>query len=154
MAALALTSPAFEDGGPIPREYGYTERNVNPPLSVRGAPDEAQSLALLVDDPDAREPAGKVWDHWVVWNLPADIETIPEGFDPATVGASEGQNDFGEHGYGGPNPPDREHSYRFRLYATDRRLDLGANATKADVENELAGRVLGSVTLEGTYAPG
>jgi Raf kinase inhibitor-like YbhB/YbcL family protein len=151
---MELTSTAFADGEPIPREYGYTGRNVNPPLSVRSVPEGTETLALLVDDPDAREPAGKVWDHWVVWNLPADIEEIPEGFDPATVGATAGQNDFGEHGYGGPNPPDREHCYRFRLYATDRRLELDPNATKADVENELAGTVLDSVTLEGTYAPG
>jgi len=153
MPPLELTSPAFEHGGPIPREYGYTERNVNPPLSVGGVPEGSESLALLVDDPDAREPAGKVWDHWVVWNVPPDIERISEDWDPAGVGASDGQNDFGEHGYGGPNPPDREHSYRFRLYATDRRLELDPNATKADVEDALAGRVLDSTTLEGTYAP-
>lgn len=153
MTDLALTSPAFEDGAPIPREYGYTERNVNPPLRISGVPDETESLALVVDDPDAVEPAGKVWDHWVVWNLPPETEEIDEAFDASDSGAVEGQNDFGESGYGGPNPPDGEHTYEFRLYALDKTLSLGRGAKKAEFEDTATGHVLASTRLTGTYAP-
>lgn len=151
MAPLQLTSPVFENGEPIPREYGYTERNVNPPLEIDGVPDDANTLALVVDDPDAVEPAGKVWDHWVVWNIDPQSETVPEDWDAAE--AIEGQNDYGDDGYGGPNPPDREHSYRFRLYALDEQVTLDAGATKDDLLRAVAGHVVDEATLEGTYAP-
>lgn len=151
--ALALTSPAFEDGGPIPEEYGYTERNVNPPLAIDGVPDGAVALALVVDDPDAVEPAGKVWDHWVVWNVDPGTIDIPEDWDPIAAGAREGRNDYGEQGYGGPNPPDREHTYRFELYALDSTLDLAAESTAQDVRTAAEGAILETGALEGTYAP-
>ncbi|MFB6147153.1 MAG: YbhB/YbcL family Raf kinase inhibitor-like protein [Halobacteriaceae archaeon] len=148
---LQLTSPTFDDGAPIPDQYGYTARNVNPPLHVAGVPAAAASLALVVDDPDAVEPAGQVWDHWVVWNVDPDTTTVPEDWDAA--GAVEGQNDYGEVGYGGPNPPDREHTYRFVLYALDVTLDLDRGATKDDLEDAIDGHVLADATLTGTYAP-
>ncbi|MFB6128601.1 MAG: YbhB/YbcL family Raf kinase inhibitor-like protein [Halorhabdus sp.] len=151
MAPLELTSPAFDDGEPIPREYGYTERNVNPPLVVEGVPEDAASIAIVMDDPDALEPAGKIWDHWVVWNVPPGMGTIPEDDDAAT--ATEGRNDFGETGYGGPNPPDGRHTYRFVAYALDTTLSLGPGATKDDLETAVEGHVLAEATLEGTYAP-
>jgi hypothetical protein len=153
MPELRLSSPAFEDGAPIPEEYGYTERNVNPPLEVAGVPDGAESLALVMDDPDAMEPAGKVWDHWVVWNVPPGTSEIPEGWDPAADGATEGENSWGETGWGGPNPPDREHTYRFVVYALDTTLDLPPSATKADLQDAATGHLLEDATLEGTYAP-
>ncbi|MFB6155327.1 MAG: YbhB/YbcL family Raf kinase inhibitor-like protein [Haloferacaceae archaeon] len=149
--ALRLTSPAFDDGGAIPRKYGYEEQNVNPPLSIAGVPDGAESLVLLMDDPDAVEPAGKVWDHWTVFDVPPDLAEIPEGWSPSD--AVEGQNDYGGRGYGGPNPPDREHTYRFRLYALDTALSLGEEATKDHVETAMSGHVLAETQLEGTYAP-
>ncbi|MEF8842371.1 MAG: YbhB/YbcL family Raf kinase inhibitor-like protein [Haloarculaceae archaeon] len=153
MTDLELTSPAFGDGEPIPREYGYTERNVNPPLRVSGVPEGTASLALVVDDPDAVEPAGKVWDHWLVWNVPPGTEEIPADWDPGAVGAVEGQNDFGETGYGGPNPPDREHTYEFRLYALDATLDLGTDARRDGFEDAATGHLVASAGLSGTYAP-
>ncbi|MEF8838050.1 MAG: YbhB/YbcL family Raf kinase inhibitor-like protein [Haloarculaceae archaeon] len=149
--ALSIASPAFDHGDPIPREYGYTEANVSPPLDIGGVPDAAASLAIVVDDPDAVEPAGKVWDHWVVWNVDPEIGRIPEDWDAA--GATEGRNDYGEAGYGGPNPPDREHTYRFVCYALSDRLDLPDGATKADLEVAMEGLVLDEAILEGSYAP-
>jgi len=149
VAELRLESPAFDDGERIPEEYGYTETNVNPPLEIDGVPDDAESLALIVDDPDAREPAGKVWDHWIVWNVPLKRTTIPEGWTPDE--ATEGTNDFGEHGYGGPNPPDREHTYRFRLFALDTTLDLGSDTDADSLESAIEGHVLEAAHLEGTY---
>ncbi|MFB6152642.1 MAG: YbhB/YbcL family Raf kinase inhibitor-like protein [Halodesulfurarchaeum sp.] len=151
MPDFTLESPAFTDGGPIPERFGYTNRNVNPPLEWEGVPEGTASLALVMDDPDAVEPAGKIWDHWVVWNVDPTRGSIPADWDPR--GAIEGQNDFGETGYGGPNPPDREHTYVFTLYALEASLDLPAGSTKADLEDAMAGTVLDEATLEGTYAP-
>jgi len=150
MCALELSSPAFADGEPIPREYGYTERDVNPPLLIEGVPEEAESLVLLMDDPDAVEPAGKVWDHWVVYDVPAETREIPEDWDAEGV---EGRNDYGEVGYGGPNPPDGRHTYRFRCYALDRELTLSGVESKDTVEAAMDGHVLAEATLTGTYAP-
>ena len=140
MTGVTLTSPAFDGGDSIPDRYGYTEEDVNPPLSVDGMPEEAVSLLLLVDDPDAVEPAGHIWDHWLMWDVSPDRETIPEDWSPES--ATEGQNDYGEQGYGGPNPPDREHAYRFRLYALDTELGLSAAATPDDVADAVTGPIL------------
>lgn len=149
--ALHLTSPAFGAGETIPDQYGYRNANVSPPLRISGVPEGTETLALVVDDPDAMKPAGKVWDHWVVWNVPAETADVAEGSVPE--GATEGRNSYGERGYGGPNPPDREHTYRFVLYALDTTLGLDAGATKADLEAAIEGHVLGETTLTGTYAP-
>ncbi|WP_049888131.1 MULTISPECIES: YbhB/YbcL family Raf kinase inhibitor-like protein [unclassified Natrinema] len=149
MGEFTLESQAFDDGDRIPEEYGYTETNVNPPLEIRGVPDDAETLALIVDDPDAIEPAGTVWDHWIVWNVPPETGTIPEDWDAAD--AIEGTNDFGERGYGGPNPPDREHTYRFRLFALETSLDLEPDAAAADLESTIEEHVLEQARLEGTY---
>lgn len=151
MTQLTISSPAFRDGDPIPDEYGYTEQNVNPPFRISGVPGEAETLAFVIDDPDAVEPAGKVWDHWVVWNVPPEREEIPEDWDADD--AVEGRNDYGEQGYGGPNPPDREHTYRIRLYAVDTELELGRRADADDLRDALEGHVVDEATLEGTYAP-
>ncbi|MEF8774235.1 MAG: YbhB/YbcL family Raf kinase inhibitor-like protein [Halobacteriales archaeon] len=148
---MELTSPAFSDGDPIPEQYGYTEANVNPPLDVDGVPDGAVSLVLVMDDPDAVEPAEKVWDHWVVWNVDPNTSRIPE--DWSATGATEGRNDYDERGYGGPNPPDRPHTYRFRLYALDAEPAIEAGATKDDLQAAMEGHVLAESELTGTYAP-
>jgi len=148
---MRLSSPAFDDGAPIPEEYGYEAENVNPPLTVEDVPADAVSLALVVDDPDAREPAGKVWDHWVVWNVDPEIDVIPRDWDAAD--AVEGQNDYGERGYGGPNPPDREHTYRFRCYALADDLDLASGSSKDDLETAMEGSRLAEAEYTGTYTP-
>lgn len=149
--SLSLASPAFDDGDRIPEEYGYDHRNVNPPLRISGIPSETSSLTLIMDDPDAVEPAGKVWLHWLVWNIPQDTTALPEGWEPTT--AIEGTNDFDETGYGGPAPPDREHTYRFKLYALETELDLDSSADKAAVGSAMAGHILAQTQLEGTFAP-
>ena len=153
MSDFRLESPEFEDGEAIPERYGYTEQNINPPLTISGVPDTAESLALIVDDPDAREPAGKIWDHWIVWNISPDTQTIPEDWDVSGSGASEGRNDYGETGYGGPNPPDGEHTYQFRLYALSEPLDLASNASKDEVEQAAEEKVIDKARLQGTYSP-
>ena len=148
MGNLKLTSSAFSDGGEIPRECGYKNGNKVPPLTVSGIPEGTKSLALIMDDPDAMEPAGKVWVHWVVWNM--DLTFLPsiENLDKI-----EGMTDFGEVGYGGPAPPDKRHTYVFKLYALDSELDLPTESTKADVEKAMEGHILEQTQLTGTYAP-
>ncbi|MFB6255926.1 MAG: YbhB/YbcL family Raf kinase inhibitor-like protein [Haloplanus sp.] len=150
---MELSSPAFRDGDPIPEGYGYTERNVNPPLEIAEIPSAAESLVVVVDDPDAVDPAGKVWIHWLVWNLNPTRKRIPADWSTDASTAVEGENDYGEVGYGGPNPPDREHTYRFRLFALDDTLDLSAGAPLDDLERAMEGHVIESTMYEGTYAP-
>ncbi|WP_394740387.1 YbhB/YbcL family Raf kinase inhibitor-like protein [Natronococcus roseus] len=149
MATLTLTSPAFDDGERIPERYGYDEANINPPLEIEGVPDEAESLALIVDDPDAVEPAGAIRDHWIVWNVPLEIETIPEDWDADD--AAEGTNDFGDVGYGGPSPLDREHTYRFAVFALDTTLELGPETDADGLRSAMSGHVLAQGQLEGRY---
>ncbi len=151
MANLDLSSPEFSHGEAIPKKYGYTEENVNPPLEISGVPEGTESLALVMDDPDAIEPAGKVWDHWVVWNIEPNTSQIGE--DEIPPGSVEGKNDYGERGYGGPNPPDKEHTYRFKLYALDDTVDLPPKSTKEKLEKEMEDHIIEKTVLEGTYSP-
>jgi len=146
-----LTSSKFSDGEAIPEKYGYKRENVNPPLKIKGVPDSAGSLALVMDDPDAMKPAGKVWDHWVVWNIDPDTTIIKEGQAPK--GATEGKNDYGENVYGGPNPPDGEHTYNFKLYALDTTLDIPSGSTKKDLEKAMMGHIIDKTKLTGTFKP-
>ena len=146
---MQLTSDAFSDGGEIPREYGYKNGNKVPPLTVSGIPEGTKSLALIMDDPDAMGAVGKVWVHWVVWNLTCFADGKPDFSSPA----KQGMTDFGEVGYGGPAPPDKRHTYVFKLYALDSMLDLSKESTKADVEKAMEGHILEQTQLTGTYAP-
>ena len=147
MTNLQLTSSAFSDGGEIPRKCGYKNGNEKPPLTINGVTEGTKSLALIMDDPDAMGAVGKVWVHWVVWNIDpttTELENLTE----------EGTTDFGEEGYGGPAPPDKRHTYVFKLYALDCNLDaFPYNETKADVEKAMEGHILEQATLTGTYAP-
>ena len=149
MGNLKLTSSAFSDGGEIPREYGYKNGNKVPPLTVSGIPEGTKSLALIMDDPDAMGAVGKVWVHWVVWNLTWFADGKPDWSRPT----KQGMTDFGEVGYGGPAPPDKRHTYVFKLYALDTELDLPDKSTKADVEKAMEGHIVDQATLTGTYAP-
>ncbi len=151
MSELKLTSLEFSEGEKIPRKYGYTNENINPPLEISGVPDNTRSLALVMDDPDAMEPAGKIWDHWVIWNINPEIKIIEE--DDTPEGSIEGKNDYKKLGYGGPNPPDKEHTYIFKLYALDTELDLSKGSTKDDLEDAMKGHVIDKTKLTGTYAP-
>ena len=160
MGNLKLTSSAFSDGGEIPRECGYKNGNKEPPLTVSGTPDGTKSLALIMDDPDAMGAVGKVWVHWVAWNIDPTIE-LDDVVDHLSI---EGMTDFGEVGYGGPAPPDKRHTYVFKLYALDCTLDLPvethvegqgwmSSSTKADVEKAMEGHIIEQTQLTGTYAP-
>ncbi len=158
MTKLELTSPAFSDGGEMPREYGYKHGNITPPLKIKCAYTRIKSLALIMDDPDAMEPAGKVWVHWVVWNIdPLALKQFPyppyQSQTPEIEYNDKGMNDFGEVGYGGPAPPDKRHTYVFKLYALDSILDLPEGSTKSELEKAMEGHIIEQTTLTGTYAP-
>ena len=151
MTNLQLTSSAFSHGDEIPRKFGYKNGNISPPLTIDKIPSNAKSMALIMDDPDAMGAVGKVWVHWVMWNInPTTIE-VKESMTPS--GSVEGMTDFGEVGYGGPAPPDKRHTYVFKLYALDSVLDLSSESSKADVEKAMEGHIIEQATLEGTYAP-
>jgi hypothetical protein len=150
---FTLESPDFADGDALPRRCGYEAANVNPRLAFDDVPADAASLALIVDDPDAEPVAGKIWDHWVVWNVPPETTEIPADWDPAADGASVGRTDYGENAYGGPNPPDGTHTYRFEAYALDTELSLPEETDADALRTAMEGHVLADDTLRGTYAP-
>ena len=149
MGNFKLTSTAFSDGDEIPRECGYKNGNTTPPLTISGIPAGTKSLSIIMDDPDAMGAVGKVWVHWVAWNIDPTIE-LDDVVDHLSI---EGMTDFGEVGYGGPAPPDKRHTYVFKLYALDSELDLPDKSTKADVEKAMEGHIIEQATLKGTYAP-
>ncbi len=150
---MKLTSSAFGHQDKIPSKYTCDGENVNPPLAISGVPENAQSLALIMEDPDVprnlREDG--MWNHWVVFNIPPDLSEIPEANEPKGV-AGIGTN--GDTGYFGPCPPDREHRYFFKLFALDNNLDLSEKSTKEDVEKAMGGHVLEQTELIGRYERG
>jgi len=151
MGGLRLQSSAFSNGSEIPRKYGYKNDNVNPPLEISGIPQDAQSLVLIMDDPDAKAAVGKVWVHWTIWNIVPNVTEIAESSTPSN--SIEGKTDFGEIGYGGPAPPDKRHTYIFKLYALDSKLDLPQGSSKTQIEEAMKGHILDDAILNGTYAP-
>lgn len=148
---MKLTSAAFIDGSTIPGKYGYNHENINPPLKIENIPSNTKSLVLIMDDPDALSVVGKIWVHWTLWNIPANISDIPENSFP--VDSIQGLTDFGEIGYGGPAPPDKEHTYFFKLYALDKILELKSNSLKKDIETQIDGCIITECVLRGKYAP-
>jgi len=151
MGGLTLQSSAFSNRSEIPRKYGYKNDNVNPPLEISGVSQDTQSLVLIMDDPDAQAAVGKVWVHWTIWNIVPNVTEIAESSTPSN--SIEGKTDFGEIGYGGPAPPDKIHTYVFKLYALDSKLDLPQGSSKTQIEEAMKGHILDDTILNGTYAP-
>jgi hypothetical protein len=152
---LVITSPAFSHEGAIPAAFTCEGRDRSPALAWSGVPAGAESLALIVDDPDAPDPKAPklTYVHWVLYDIPRDATGLPEGVEHRALpaGTREGTNDWKRTGYGGPCPPIGRHRYFFKLYALDTALpDLGA-ATKPDLEAAMRGHVVAQATLMGTY---
>jgi hypothetical protein len=150
-----LSSPAFAPGGEIPALFTCEDRDVSPALDWTGVPEAAQSLVLIVDDPDAPDPKAPktTWVHWVLYGLPPSARGLAQGVAAKDLpaGTKQGTNDWKRTGYGGPCPPIGRHRYFHKLYALDTVLpDLGT-ATKAQVEAAMKGHVVASVELVGTY---
>jgi Raf kinase inhibitor-like YbhB/YbcL family protein len=150
--SIQLSSPAFQEGGTVPRQYTGDGKNVSPPLRWTDPPVGTKSFVLICDDPDA--PRG-TWTHWLLFNVPDDLRELPEFLPTEAVidgGARQGKNDFGKLGYGGPAPPaGNPHRYYFRLYALNTLLDLLGGASRGQLLAAMKGHVLAEGQLMGRY---
>jgi hypothetical protein len=156
--SLILTSIAFAHGAAIPEKYTCEGSDTSPPLAWSEPPPGTRSLALVVDDPDAPDPAAPkmTWVHWVLYNLPPSSRTLPEGVKPAQLPTATlaGTNDWQRTGYGGPCPPIGRHRYFHKLYALDVVLRDLKQPTKAQLEHAMSGHILAQAELVGTYQKG
>ncbi len=152
---FTMMSLAFDDGCDIPRKYTFDGENVSPPLAWSGVPEGAQSLVLIVDDPDAPDPAApqRIWTHWLLYNIPPQSDSLPEAVKAVDLppGTKEGLNDWKRTGYGGPRPPIGKHRYFHKLYALDSVLPNLGNATRAEVEKAMQGHVIEQAQTIGLY---
>jgi Raf kinase inhibitor-like YbhB/YbcL family protein len=154
--AMTLISPAFQQNGHIPSKYTCEGEDVSPPLAWEGVPNGAKSLVLIIDDPDAPDPRAPkmVWVHWVVYNIPPEIKSLPENASKKVPqGALLGLNDFKKTEYGGPCPPIGRHRYFHKLYALDVTIGL-TGATKSQIERAMQSHILANAELIGTYQKG
>lgn len=147
---MKLTSPAFVEGGKIPSKFTCQGNNINPELQFKDVPSHAKALVLILDDPDVPEFVRKdrMYDHWVVYNIPPSTTHILENSQPPGI---PGRNTSGELDYTGPCPPDREHRYFFKLYALEKELELEEGATKAQVEEAMRGHIIAEAQLMGRF---
>ena len=143
--SLSISSTAFKNNGDMPSKYSCDGEDINPSLRISGTPSGTKTLVLIVDDPDA--PVG-VWDHWIVWNIPADTTSISEDSVPGV----QGINSWGRTDGGGPCPPSGTHRYMFKLYALDVELDIDAESDKVDVESAMEGHILEEAQLVGKFS--
>jgi len=143
---MKITSPAFKNNGPIPLKYTCDGENINPALEINDVPQNAESLALIMEDPDATIGT---WVHWTIFNILPEIVLIAENSVPEK--ATQGLTGFGKPGYGGPCPPTGTHRYFFKLYALDSVLNLGLSAKKEDIEKAMKNHILQTAELIGLY---
>jgi len=143
---MNLTSSAFANNESLPSKYTCDGDNVNPPLMWSEVPAGVKSFALIVDDPDA--PSGD-FVHWIMWNIPADSNSIEENSAP--IGAVQGTTDFGSAKWGRPCPPTGAHHYQFQLFALDALIDLSAAEGKGELEAAMSGHVLAAEKITGIY---
>ena len=140
---MQITSAAFENNKMIPKKYTCQGQDLNPPLLITEIPPGTKALALIIDDPDA---PGKIWVHWVVFNIPVMSE-IKENSIPG----KQGYNDFGRNNYGGPCPPSGTHRYFFKIYALDTSLNLNEGIDKSTLEKAMKDHILAQAELIGLY---
>lgn len=150
---MKITSVAFANGAAIPARYTCEGDDISPPLAWSGIPDGTRSLALILDDPDAPDPAAPrmTWVHWVLYDIPASAHFLPEAATLLPRGTREGRNDWKKTGYGGPCPPIGRHRYFHKLYALDTVLGDLKTPTKGALERAMDGHVLAQAILMGTY---
>ena len=139
MSEFCIISEDFKEGEEIPKKFGYKHGNEKPDIIIDHIPAGSKTLAVIMDDPDAMGAVGKVWVHWLYYEL--DDDQI------------NGKTDFGEIGYGGPAPPDKRHTYVFKAYALDVELDLKEGYSKQELEDAMKGHIIAEAKLTGTYAP-
>jgi len=140
MSEFSIISSNFDEGEEIPKEFGYKFENKEPKLDFKNVPKGTMSIGLIMDDPDAMAAVGKIWVHWLQY------------FDyPSQNLIIEGKTDFGEIGYGGPAPPNGRHTYIFKGYALDVKLDLKEGYSKQDLEDAMKGHIIAKTKLTGTF---
>lgn len=147
---MNITSPAFKHNESIPSRYTCDGKSINPPLEFSDIPKETKSLTLIMEDPDVPKnlKPDEMFDHWIIFNMPMNINSISENSTPA---GTVGKNSSGTNTYIGACPPDREHRYFFKLFALDTTLDLDSHAEKADVKKSMQGHILETAQLIGLY---
>lgn len=155
-AMLKIESTAFSHQGEIPKKYTCDGSDLSPPLSWSGVPEGTKGLALIVDDPDAPDPAApkRIWVHWVLYDIPPDSRGLDEAVKTLPSGTRDGKNDWGKTGYGGPCPPIGRHRYFHKLYALDAVLEGLKEPTKGELEQAMKGHVLAKAEIIGTYQRG
>ncbi|HMV72579.1 MAG TPA: YbhB/YbcL family Raf kinase inhibitor-like protein [Pseudomonadales bacterium] len=151
--SMRISSGAFGDGGAIPERHTCEGSDISPPLAWSGVPEGTRSLVLIVDDPDAPDPAAPkmTWVHWVLYNLPPASAGLPEAVRTLPVGTREGHNDWKRTGYGGPCPPIGRHRYFHKLYALDVVLPDLQQPDRQQLEAAMRGHVIAQAELIGTY---
>jgi Raf kinase inhibitor-like YbhB/YbcL family protein len=142
MSEFFITSSDFNESEEIPKKFGYKFENKEPKLDFNNIPEGTQSIGLIMDDPDAMAAVGKIWVHWLQY------------FDfPSKNLIIEGKTDFGEIGYGGPAPPNGRHTYIFKSYALDIKLNLKEGYSKQELEDAMKGHIIAEARLTGTFTP-
>ena len=142
MSEFFITSSDFNESEEIPKKFGYKFENKEPKLDFNNIPEDTQSIGLIMDDPDAMAAVGKIWVHWLQY------------FDfPSKNLIIEGKTDFGEIGYGGPAPPNGRHTYIFKSYALDIKLNLKEGYSKQELEDAMKGHIIAEAKLTGTFTP-
>ena len=149
MSEFSITSPDFEEGGEIPKKFGYKFENIQPQISFNNVPDTHKWTALIMDDPDAMAAVGKVWVHWLFFTR----FTVSSNNGVNYGSKVPGKTDFGQIGYGGPAPPDKRHTYVFKAYALDTVMDLKEGYSKQELEDAMEGHIIAEAKLTGTFAP-
>ncbi|KUK01899.1 MAG: YbhB/YbcL family Raf kinase inhibitor-like protein [Methanobacteriales archaeon] len=149
---LKIRSIAFNDGERIPKKYTCDGEDISPPLIWEDIPEGTVTLALISDDPDA---PSKTWTHWLIFNIPPELNGLPEGVEKVGElenGIIQGFNDFGRIGYGGPCPPFGVHRYFFKLYALDTSLDLEPETSKEELLEAMEGHIIEKTQMIGLYS--
>ena len=142
MSTFSITSEDFKEGEEIPKKFGYKFENKQPHIEIHNVPENTMTIALIMDDPDAMAAVGKIWVHWLQF------------FDfPSKNLIIEGKTDFDEIGYGGPAPPNGRHTYIFKGYWLDIKLDLQQGYSKQELEDAMKGHILVETKLTGTFTP-
>ncbi len=145
---MKIISPAFKNNTLLASKYTCDGEDINPPLEFQDIPENTKSLVLIMDDPDAIKPAGKVWDHWLVFNIPPETKKIEENKEPEGI---HGLGTSDNLDYHGPCPPDGQHRYFFKLYALDIKLNLNEGITKKEIEIALKDNIIEQAELIGLY---
>ena len=147
MSKFSITSFDFNESEEIPKKFGYKFENKQPNIEVNNIPENASSIALIMDDPDAMAAVGKIWVHWLVFGS-NESKKFPNGNL-----RREGKTDFGELGYGGPAPPNGRHTYIFKAYALDITPDLKKGYSKQELEDAMKSHIIAEAKLTGTFTP-